>query len=290
MKILSETQKQRIKAKFYESWKSCENETRQQINNTMASSQQPMMFVLTEVMRKTGVLAEIEYRYDGDISKILNELDLRCATCGKKLNPHTEVGKYLGNDEFWHSFGELVETKRLSLENSPRKYRPKNKRIEEYKKSHISAPKNNRVKRRELLIASIDDSPQVVKMMKQIVGRQGYKFIGIQDPLQVLPTLISHNPDLIFLDIEMPIFNGYEICHQIRNVSKLKNKPVVMLSSNSNLQSKWRAKMAGSTDFVEKPIEVEKIVATLEKYLPNQRTPRYLEREKQLNTGLTWQV
>lgn len=291
MKILSERQKRIIRTEFYKNWKSCENETKQ-INNTITSAQQPMMFVLTNLMRNTGVLEEINYKYSGNVERILNELDLKCATCGKKINAQTLVGRYLGNDLFWQSFGDLAEQpKQMVLKNNPRRSRPKNRRIENYKKKQIlSAQKNNnRVKYPKFLVASIDDSSQAIKMMQQIIGKGGYKFIGIQDSLQVLPTLIEYNPDLIFLDIEMPIFNGHEICHQIRNVSKLKNKPIVMLSANTSIKNKFKAKMAGATEFIDKPIEVAKIVAILEKYLPRKRTPEYLA-ETQLNGKLTWQI
>ncbi|PAX51019.1 response regulator [Brunnivagina elsteri] len=69
------------------------------------------------------------------------------------------------------------------------------------------------------LIVCVDDSPQVCLMLEQILVPNGFRFVKIQDPLQALPILIEHKPDLVFLDLVMPVASGYEICAQLRRVS-----------------------------------------------------------------------
>ncbi|WP_052055273.1 response regulator [Myxosarcina sp. GI1] len=117
------------------------------------------------------------------------------------------------------------------------------------------------------LIACIDDSPQICKIMEQIITKQGYRFVSIQESLQALPTLIKVNPQLIFLDIGMPVVNGYEVCLQIKKVSKLQDIPVVFLTGNDGIVDRVRAKVTGASDFLSKPIEISKINNVIEKYL-----------------------
>ena len=117
------------------------------------------------------------------------------------------------------------------------------------------------------LIACIDDSPQICKILTQIITKQGYRCVSIQEPLQALPSLIKNAPDFIFLDIGMPIVNGYEICTQVRRVSKLKNIPIVFLTGNDGIIDRVRAKVSGANAFITKPIEIEKITAALNKYV-----------------------
>jgi two-component system, chemotaxis family, response regulator PixG len=135
-------------------------------------------------------------------------------------------------------------------------------------------------------IACIDDSPQICQVMEQIVTKAGYRFIGIQEPLQVIPKLIAINPDLIFLDIGMPIVNGYEICSQLRRISKFKETPVIILTGRDGLIDKMRAKVSGASDFVSKPIDVEEIVNIIEKFLSVpliDKSNQTLIRESQMN-------
>ena len=120
------------------------------------------------------------------------------------------------------------------------------------------------------IIACIDDSPQVIYIMEQIITKSGYRFLGVQEAIKAIPSLISNIPDMIFLDIGMPVLNGYEICSQIQRVSKLQNVPIVMLTGNDGIVDRVRAKLVGADDFVAKPIETEVIIKTIKKFTPSQ--------------------
>lgn len=108
------------------------------------------------------------------------------------------------------------------------------------------------------LVACIDDSPQVCKLLEEIMTSHGLRFIKIQDAIQALPTLIQNKPDLIFLDLVMPIANGYEICTQLRRVSAFAHTPVIILTGNDGLLDRVRAKVVGATDFMTKPVASDK--------------------------------
>ncbi len=100
--------------------------------------------------------------------------------------------------------------------------------IETQKNSTATQPKKPTVP----LIACVDDSPQVCKILEEIVTAHGMRFLKIQDAVQALPTLIQDKPDLIFLDLMMPIASGYEICTQLRRISSFANTPVIILTGN----------------------------------------------------------
>ncbi|HEY9606862.1 MAG TPA: response regulator [Allocoleopsis sp.] len=122
------------------------------------------------------------------------------------------------------------------------------------------------------LVACIDDSQLDSVTMGNIVSQTGYRYLTIQNSLEALPLLLEHKPDLIFLDLVMPIANGYEICSQIRRVSAFKNTPVVILTSNDKIVDRLRAKIVGATSFLPKPITPEKVISLLTLHLHQAKT------------------
>lgn len=123
------------------------------------------------------------------------------------------------------------------------------------------------------LIVCIDDSPQVGYILEQVLVPLGYQVLSIQDPIQALSILMRRKPDFIFLDLIMPVINGYELCGQIRRVSALKETPVAILTGNDGVVDRVRAKMVGANDFMGKPVVPEKVMAVLQKHVPYQPAP-----------------
>ena len=117
------------------------------------------------------------------------------------------------------------------------------------------------------LVAYVEDSRFDSAAMSNILNRAGYRFINIRDSTQALPMLLEHKPDLILLDLIMPVANGYEVCAQIRRVSAFKNTPIIIVTSSDGLVDRVRAKLVGSSGFIAKPISPEKVLPTLQHYL-----------------------
>ncbi|NJK36032.1 MAG: response regulator [Oscillatoriales cyanobacterium SM2_2_1] len=117
------------------------------------------------------------------------------------------------------------------------------------------------------LIACVDDNVQAAKILEQVVSRLGYGYVAITDSLQVLPKLIEHKPDLIFLDVVMPIVNGYEICTQIRRVPAFKATPIIFLTSNDGFVDRVKANLAGASNFLSKSASSDKVSEMLKRYI-----------------------
>lgn len=117
------------------------------------------------------------------------------------------------------------------------------------------------------LILCVDDSLQICQIMRHIVIEAGYQYIYIQNPIKALPEILKRKPDLIFLDLVMPIVNGYEICSQIRRVSSLKDTPIVILTSNDGMLDRVRSKIVGANGFLSKPIDQEKVLTKIKSCL-----------------------
>ncbi|NEO56606.1 MAG: response regulator [Okeania sp. SIO3B5] len=119
------------------------------------------------------------------------------------------------------------------------------------------------------LIICVDDSKQVCYMLERILKSADYRFIAIKDSIKALPIIIENKPDLIFLDLMMPIANGYEICTQLRRVPIFENTPIIIITGNDGVVDRVRAKMVGATGYITKPLEPKKILAIVKRYLHN---------------------
>ena len=141
---------------------------------------------------------------------------------------------------------------------------------------HSLGASNNKPSRRlraqqtsssEVLIAGIDDSPAVCKQLESSLIAVGYRVMTFQNPVKAQSQLLKNPPDLILLDVMMPIVSGYELCNQLRRAPKLKDIPIIILTGKDGWVDRARAKMCGATDFLSKPVQKEKLLETINKYL-----------------------
>jgi two-component system, chemotaxis family, response regulator PixG len=133
--------------------------------------------------------------------------------------------------------------------------------------SYHKTPLNRKLNNKAPRIIYIDDSPADSRAMCEIVEELGYQYSNISDPLQALPLLIEYKPKLIFLDLVMPIANGYEVCSQIRRISALKEIPVIIVTSNDGIADRVRARLVGASGFLGKPIQHKKVAKVIRKHL-----------------------
>lgn len=116
-------------------------------------------------------------------------------------------------------------------------------------------------------IICIDDNPNICRIVGNILTQAGYQYASVQDSVQALPALLEHKPSLILLDLVMPVANGYEICSQIRRISMFQQTPIVILTGNDGIVDRVRAKVVGASDFLAKPVQSEKLLSVVQKYV-----------------------
>ncbi|MDX2272590.1 MAG: response regulator [Cyanobacteriota bacterium] len=117
------------------------------------------------------------------------------------------------------------------------------------------------------VIACIDDSPLIAATLERILEPAGFQVITILDPLNAMASLLKSRPVLIFLDLLMPNTNGYELCASLRRISLFKDIPIIILTGQDSIVDRVRAKLVGSTDFMAKPPEPDKVLQVVHKYL-----------------------
>ena len=112
----------------------------------------------------------------------------------------------------------------------------------------------------------VEDYADIRAMMKFFVKHQGYQVIEAGDGYEAIEKVKEHHPDLILMDIAMPVLDGVTATEIIRDFYDTKNVPIIALTAYDELYQQ-KAIKAGCNEVISKPIEFDKIEPLLKQYL-----------------------
>jgi DNA-binding response OmpR family regulator/HPt (histidine-containing phosphotransfer) domain-containing protein len=115
----------------------------------------------------------------------------------------------------------------------------------------------------EAKLLIVDDDPQLLDFVRILLDPWGFKLTLLDDPQQFWDTLEQTVPDLLILDVEMPVLSGIELCQVVRNDPRWSELPVLFLSARTDAQTVQEVFTAGADDYVSKPIVGPELVARI---------------------------
>ena len=104
------------------------------------------------------------------------------------------------------------------------------------------------------LVLVADDDPVMRLLMLEMLNQVGLDMVEAEDGAQALACYQSLQPDLVLLDVDMPVMDGFEVCRQIRALDHHAGAPIIMVTGADELEDVTQAYEVGATDFVSKPI------------------------------------
>ena len=116
---------------------------------------------------------------------------------------------------------------------------------------------------KQKLIMVVDDESEIRNIIKEILVEEGYTTLTAASAEEAKRLLAEHRPDLVFLDIWMPDQDGIELLKEW-SLDQTKNFPVIMISGHATIETAIEATKLGATDFIEKPISIEKLFNTID--------------------------
>ncbi|WP_139557701.1 response regulator [Methylotetracoccus oryzae] len=131
-------------------------------------------------------------------------------------------------------------------------------------------------------ILIIDDEPVSAESLKALLHSEGYCLRFAADGPSGLEMAEATPPDLILLDVMMPVMDGYEVCRRIRQSSTLAEVPVVMVTALDDRESRIAGIEAGADDFISKPVNRNELRARVRTITRLNRYRRLLAQESQL--------
>ncbi|MDP2291269.1 MAG: response regulator [Actinomycetota bacterium] len=117
-------------------------------------------------------------------------------------------------------------------------------------------------------ILLIEDNEQNRYLATFLLEHHGYRVLAAIDGLSGLQLAESTVPDLILLDIQLPLMDGYEVARGLREMPATREVPIVAVTSHAMSGDREKAFAAGCNGYIEKPINPDTFVAEIQRFLP----------------------
>jgi CheY-like chemotaxis protein len=112
-------------------------------------------------------------------------------------------------------------------------------------------------------ILLVDDDPLTLNLLEMIFESADFHVLIADNGVDALRQVESHQPDVILLDIMMPMMDGIEVCHKVRNLDGMANLPILFLTTCTQLKAMEACKLAGATGYLIKPTPRQEMVKTV---------------------------
>jgi two-component system chemotaxis response regulator CheY len=113
------------------------------------------------------------------------------------------------------------------------------------------------------IVLTVDDSRAMRDMLRHSLLAAGFKVIQAEDGVQGLEMLETEHPDVIVTDINMPRMDGFGFIEAVRRDESRRSMPVLVLTTEVDVEKKNRARAAGATGWIVKPFDPVKLVEAI---------------------------
>lgn len=125
-------------------------------------------------------------------------------------------------------------------------------------------------------ILVVDDDKNICELLKLYLKKEGFEVVFAYDGSEAVSKAKSENPNLIILDVMMPIINGWEACKLIRQFTEV---PIIMLTALDTTENKVQGLNIGADDYIVKPFEPVEVVARVNALLRRAEKPSATENQ-----------
>jgi two-component system cell cycle response regulator DivK len=117
------------------------------------------------------------------------------------------------------------------------------------------------------VILIVDDDPRALKLLRDLLQIRGYTTLEATDGKQGVDMARAKMPDLIFMDMQMPVMDGFEATNILKADPVTKNIPVIALTACAMQGDREKCMEAGCNDYIAKPLDTRAFVTKVKEYL-----------------------
>ncbi len=116
-------------------------------------------------------------------------------------------------------------------------------------------------------ILLIEDNELNRDMLSRRLSRRGFEILLAADGAQGVKMSQEHLPDLVLMDLSLPVLDGWQATEQIKKTSETKHIPVIALTAHALPEDRERAIAAGCDDYATKPIDIDSLLSKIDVFL-----------------------
>jgi two-component system cell cycle response regulator DivK len=117
-------------------------------------------------------------------------------------------------------------------------------------------------------ILVVEDQEDNMQILRDLLSSAGYEMIEAQDGEAAVRVAVSDRPDLILMDIQLPLLDGYEATRRIRADPAMRAIPIIVVTSYALSGDEAKARAAGCDGYVSKPYSPRQLLVKIREYLP----------------------
>ena len=110
----------------------------------------------------------------------------------------------------------------------------------------------------------VDDDKNICELLRLYLEKEGFQTVIVNDGESAITVFKEENPDIMLLDIMLPLLDGWQVCREIR---KFSDKPIIMITAKGETFDKVLGLELGADDYISKPFETKEVVARIKAVL-----------------------
>jgi two-component system, cell cycle response regulator DivK len=117
-------------------------------------------------------------------------------------------------------------------------------------------------------ILVVEDQVDNRRILRDLLTNANYEVIEAENGEEALAATAAHRPDLILMDIQLPVLDGYEATRRLKTDPALRAIPIIVITSYALSGDEGKAREAGCDDYFAKPFSPRQLLAAIREYLP----------------------
>jgi len=117
-------------------------------------------------------------------------------------------------------------------------------------------------------ILVVEDQEDNRRILRDLLGNAGYELVEVGTGEEAVAAVGAQRPDLILMDIQLPVMDGYEATRRIKSNPDMETVPIIAVTSYALAGDEAKARAAGCNAYVSKPFSPRALLAKVREYLP----------------------